>query len=109
MSFPFGKQIVVTTRTAAGKDSYGNQAFTETQATVSGAFAPAAGTEALDAQDQVVSQPQAFLPHDTVVDMNTVLTIDGADYEVTGAPEVWVSPFTGKRPGIRVALRRVTG
>lgn len=109
MNLPFGLPITITSRTRSGTDAYGNPEWTETSTTVTGAFAPSAGSESTNHQDQVVNQPQAFLPYGTAVDSTSKLTINGTSYEVDGDPEHWSSPFTGWQGGIRVPLRLVTG
>lgn len=110
--FPFGEDIIITTRTQDGVDDQGDAIVTDTTVTVSGAFAPAASVETTVAQDQVTTQAQAYLPAGTVVSSTSKLTIRGIDYEVTGDPEDWgPSPVTGWNPGILgpVSLKRITG
>jgi SPP1 family predicted phage head-tail adaptor len=112
MSFSpaYGDEITITTRTQTGVDEkYGNPVYTETTVTVTGAFAPAAGTETTEGQDQVVSQPLALLPYGTEIDSTAKLTINGLDYEIDGEPQSWSSPFVTWQPGISVPLKRITG
>jgi hypothetical protein len=105
VTFPFGDPITIITRAKSGVDSYGDDVFTESSVTVSGAFDPAIGIESLGAGDTVVTQPQALLPYGTVVSSNSVLLIRGLRYEVDGTPNDWSSPFTGWAAGVAVPLR----
>jgi hypothetical protein len=109
VTFPAGEDIAVVTRTKAGRNAYGDDVFTETTVTVTGAFAPAIGYELTGAGDTVVAQPQAYLPAGTAVTAASVLVIRGDRYEVDGEPADWRDPFDGWTPGIAVPLRRVTG
>lgn len=109
MNLPAGEPITVTSRTQTGSDEYGDPIYMVTTVTVTGVLAPAIGAETTSGQDQVITQPTAFLPAGTVVDSLSKLTIRGVDYEVDGTPEDWRSPFTGWQPGIVVPLKRVTG
>lgn len=106
----FGEPITVITRTTTGVDADGNDADTETDTAVFGGFDPAIGSESTGGgKDQVSSQPQAYLPSGTAVTSTSVLVIRGLRYEVDGTPNVWQSPLTGRKPGIAVPLKRVTG
>lgn len=112
----FGEPITVTTRAkqvdADGNpvlDEFNNPVYLTTSVTVSGAFAPAIGYETTNSQDQVVTQPTAYLPAGMVVTSLSKLTIRGQDYEVDGDPQDWRSPFTGWAPGIVVPLKRTSG
>lgn len=116
VTFAFGEQITVTTRTQQVDDSgdpvyddYGNPVHDTSTVVVVGAFDPAIGFERTDGMDQVQVQPTAYLPSGTAVDSTSKLTIRGLDYEVDGDVESWRSPFTGWRPGIQAPLKRVTG
>lgn len=110
MDFSFGEPITVVTRTKTGVDSYGDDVYTESSVTVTGAFDPAIGYESTtQGGDTVVSQPQALLPYGTAVGPLSVLVIRGDRYEVDGTPNQWRSPFDGTEFGVAVPLRRVTG
>lgn len=50
-----------------------------------------------------------FFPGGTDVLSTDRFRVRGTVYEVDGEPGDWRSPFTGRRPGVEVALKRVTG
>ena len=115
MSFAYGEDIIVTTRTQTGADDYGDPVYTETTITRKGGFNPAIGIEMTNGQDQVVVQPQAvFTGQDgvdvaAVIDSTSALTIRGKQYEVDGDVEWIRSPFTGWKAGLVAPLKRTTG
>lgn len=109
MTFPFGEPITIVTRVKSGTDDYGDDTFTESTVTVSGAFDPTIGIEYTGSGDTVVTNPQALLPYDAPVTSTSVLVIRGDRYEVDGEPNQWRSPFTGWEAGLAVPLKRVTG
>lgn len=109
MTFPFGDQVTILRRTAAGTDAYGNTVLTAVPQTVIGAFDPGGSTELVQGQDMVVSQPTVYLPAGTVVGATDALVVAGVTYEVDGAPRPWRSPFTGVPFGVAVKVKAVTG
>lgn len=115
--FPTGKTVVVVHRTIV-RDAVGNETITETGQTSHDnvAVAPRPAEPQGELAEQVsrsrtllVSGLTVFLPADAVVDADDRLEIDGELYEIDGLPTNWESPYTGWRPGMAVAARRVTG
>lgn len=110
-----GESITVTTRTQSGTDAYGNPTYVTTSLTRRGAFSPSGGVELTGAGDLVTSTPQVLFTRQAAVDIAAVATSDsqvtvrGGVYTVDGEPGDWVSPFTGRRAGLLIPLKRSTG
>lgn len=109
MTFPFGEPITLVHRTKGAPDTYGNDTWTTTSTTVVGAFNPGGSSESVQGQDVLTVQPAVYLPAGTPLASIDGVQIRGLSYEVDGAPNTWVNPFTGWQPGIEVRLKRVTG
>lgn len=98
-------------RTVTGQDAYGDDTFAEVTVAVAGIFAPGGSTETTASGDQVTTQPTLYLPAPAPSAVDT-FTINGAPFQVDGAPEPWpANPFTGRTPAfpVVVKLRRTTG
>jgi hypothetical protein len=109
MTFPFGQPITLIRRVKAALDAFGNDTWTTTTATVSGAFNPGTSVELVQGEDLLTTQPTVMLPPGTQVNALDAVQVDGLVYEVDGSPNSPVNPFTGWAPGVVVKLRRVTG
>lgn len=109
MTFPFGEPIALHTRAVTGRDSFGNDIYTDTVTTVQGAFDPGGSTEAVQGQDLVITQPTVYLPAGTQVAAVDAVQVAGLMFEVDGSPNAPQNPFTGWQPGVVVKLRGVTG
>jgi hypothetical protein len=109
MDFPFGDQITVVARTAAGRDGDGNTTYTTVNTVVRGQFVPAGSVELVQGLDVVTNQPTVYLPAGTVVKATDQVVAAGVTFEVDGAPNAPVNGFTGWAPGVVVRLRNVTG
>lgn len=109
MTFPFGEQITLVHRTKGTPDAYGNDTWTTTTTTVTGAFNPGSSVESVQGQDLLTVQPAVYLPAGTPLAAIDAVQIRGLTYEVDGSPNTWVNPFTGWQPGVEVRLKRVTG
>lgn len=109
MTFPFGMEITLLTRTKGSPDTYGNDTWTTTSSIVHGAFNPGSSSELVQGQDLLTVQPSVYLPAGTVVAAVDAVQVGGLVYEVDGSPNDWVSPYTGHAFGIEVRLKRVTG
>jgi hypothetical protein len=107
--FPFGQPIVLVRRVKAAPDVLGNDTWTTTTSTVSGAFNPGTSVELVQGEDILTTQPTVMLPPGTLVEAIDAVQVDGLTYEVDGSPNSPVNPFTGWRPGVVVKLKRVTG
>lgn len=111
MTYPFGPTVTLLTRGAAtGTDQDGNDVFTPTPTPVQAQyFRPGSTTEILGSQDTVTVQPEVgFYPGTVLTPFDHVL-IGGVVYDVDGAPQPVVNPFTGTNFGTVVKLRSVTG
>lgn len=109
MTFPFGQYVELVVRTKGPPDVLGNDTWTTITKTVRGAFAPRGSVEQVQGQDTITTQPTVYLPADTVLTALDAVTVGDVTYEVDGAPNLWVNPFTGHRFGIEVRLKDVTG
>jgi hypothetical protein len=112
VTVPFTVPITLAKRVVTSTDAYGNDVYTETTSTVQGVFAPGVSMENTQGEDQVVSQPTAYLPASVDPSAVDVLEVGGLRYQIDGEPQVWgAHPFTGWRPPLPmiVPLRRVTG
>jgi hypothetical protein len=69
----------------------------------------ATGAEKTSGQDTVIVGYAALLPPGSDVVATDQLRWRGLDYDVTGEPGVYATPFTGTDPGVHVSMRRVTG
>lgn len=103
--------VTLITRTVTGRDADGSDAYSEVTSTAGGAvFAPGGSTEQLQGQDLVVESPR-FIWVNTVPDLTAVDAIQrasGDKYEVTGTPEYYVHPRTGRQV-LQVNVQKVTG
>jgi len=112
MEFPFGEPAIFQMAVEGDDDAFGNPTMTfADEVTVEGcAFAPAGSQELYGVgRNQVVTNPQLFVPPGTVVTARSKVKIRGEDYKVNGRPAVWRSPFTGWEPGTVVDLEVVDG
>lgn len=110
MRFPFGQSVTLHTRTVVGEDEYGNTVYEEVDTVVRVvAVWPRTSTEAVQAQDQVVSGLWALFPPTHDVSAVDAITVYGKRYEIDGEPGRYLSPLTGRDVGFQLALRRVTG
>lgn len=108
--FAFPESATLHTRSIASQDSDGNDVWSPSDVTVTGAFAPAGSTELVQGQDTVITNPTFYLsPGSPVPSATDQLTVRGAKYEIDGEPEVYANPFTGNRPGAVLRLNKVTG
>lgn len=107
-----GETVTLITRTVTGRDADGNDVYSDVTSTASGGavFAPGGSTEQLQGQDLVVSSPRFIwinvIPNLTAVD--AIQRANGDKYEVTGTPEYYVHPRTGRQV-LQVNVQKVTG
>lgn len=113
MTFPYGETVTILTRTETGTDRYGNPTFAwpAPGVDVDGcAVAPRSATEPAQVGRQaVITGLTVYMPPGTVVGPYDRLSLRGVTYEVDGEAGEWVSPFSGWRPGVEVAVKRVEG
>lgn len=123
MYFSHGESVTVL-RAVAGADGYGDPVLADWANTgsivstaVQGcAVAPSSGanlsgTSAEDNNNRtaVIVGLQLYLPAGTDIRSSDRVVVRGETFEVEGIPGDWRSPFTGWRPGVEVALIKVSG
>jgi hypothetical protein len=104
--------ITVTLLTAAvtGQDAYLNDVYSFTSSDVGPcAWVPGATSEATEGTEQVISDGELYLPPGTAIKALDQVIILGVQYEVTGKPNAWFSPFTGVASPVMARVRLVTG
>jgi hypothetical protein len=109
--FPFG--MSVTVRRGGGVDKFGDpDPDSVTTHVVAGcAVAPRTSTEDTTGRgDTVIVGLTLYGPYDADIAATDVVELPGGDrYQVVGEPGRWASPMSRRRPGLSVALERVTG
>jgi hypothetical protein len=111
-TFRHGDTVTVHRRAKTGKkDPLGNAiyAFTDTAYTGVAVWAPGPGTEQTDDRDQLTTERAMLLPPGADITAYDEVTVRGLRYAVDGDPMEHISPLTGRRGGVEVNLRRVTG
>lgn len=74
------------------------------------AFAPEASSEDHAGGRQAVLAPATlYAPTGADIQPQDRIVVRGETFEVDGDRSDWRNPYSGHRPGISVALRRVTG
>lgn len=102
----YGKTIAIVPQTV---DKFGNRTA-GAPVTVPGCVVyDTPGSEAVKGQDTVTYTATVLAPPGTVVASTDRVNVDGVTFEVVGEPVVWVSPYTGRSPGVQINLRRVVG
>lgn len=114
MMFLHGETVVLIGRTVTGRDSDGNDVYTDTETTLTNCPAwPRTSSELVQGQDLVIIGLNVLCPPGTNARAVDRARIDAGPnagtYEVDGEPGAWSSPLTGWTPGVQVALTRVTG
>jgi len=107
----FGETVTVRRRVQGEDDRFGNPTWTWADDQVDGvAVAPRSSAEpAQVGRLAVITGLSVYLPTDTTIGPHDRLVVRGIEYEVEGEPGDWRSPYSGRRPGIEVAVRRVEG
>lgn len=73
------------------------------------AVAPSSSSEDNANRQGVVAGLTVYAPADADIRHTDRVEVRGLVYEVDGTPNDWRSPFSGRRPGLEVALKRVEG
>jgi hypothetical protein len=109
-ALPNGQYVTLRHRVVAGQDEYNNDtyAFTEVQVGPC-SVQPTSSQEATSFTDQTSTGVLVFMPRGTNVSYLDAMIIDGVEYEVTGDPENWASPFSGHTSPVRVSGQLVKG
>lgn len=111
MSFFRGNEtVVITRRSAASVDAYGNKTFTTTTITVKDVFLGFGTTnEPVDAnRDPVDQSVTLYFPNGTQIQEGDVFTVRNVKWVKDGSPEVWENPF-GLDAGVVVKVRKRNG
>lgn len=113
MTYPFmpnGQMVTLRSRYVTGKDDFGNDQYGYTESVVGPcAVQQASSRETISATDQVSTGMIVFMPFGTKVSYLDSVILNGDEYEVTGTPDTWTSPFSGHTAPIRVHCILVKG
>jgi hypothetical protein len=113
MGYPlltYGQMVTVRNRFADGRDEYGNDKYSYTETVVGPcSVQQASSRENISNTDQVVTGMTVFMPFGTEIGYLDSVIINGAEYEVTGTPDTWTSPFSGHTAPIMVRCVLVQG
>jgi hypothetical protein len=107
MSYPVlanGRMVTLRHRFVSGQDDYGNDTYDYTDEEVGPCSIQQANSrETTTFSDQVLTGIIVFMPWGTEVDYEDRMIVDGDEYEITGDPDHWQSPFSGNTAPIRVS------
>ena len=107
-----GETVTVTVRELAGRGAKGASVYNERDVDVDGVVVwPTGSTEDVQGRDTVTAGLTVLIPPSAPVTVDAIakITVRGNPYEVDGTPDDWQSPFTRRKPGLAVRLKRVTG
>jgi hypothetical protein len=106
-----GLTVTIVHRVLSGaKDEFENDVYTTKTENVSGcAIQPASSRESLALADQLSSNVVIFVPFGTDVTYIDAVICNGVQYEVTGVPDTWTSPFSGNTAPIRIDGTMIEG
>jgi SPP1 family predicted phage head-tail adaptor len=109
-ALPYGKMVTLRHRVVAGQDEYNNEtyAFTEVQVGPCSVQQGHSGEE-VAYTDRVTTDITVYVPYGTDVGYLDAIIVDDVEYEVTGDPSHWMSPFSGRSSPIRVFGQIVKG
>jgi hypothetical protein len=92
------------------QDSYGNDVYTEQNFQIPNCvFQPGGSSENLSFADQSNTSDTIYMPYGTDVTYLDAIIYNGITFEVTGVPNQWVSPFSGRVSPIRVEVTTISG
>lgn len=107
---PYGEMVTVRNRFASGQDEFGNDKYSYTETVVGPcSVQQASSRESITATDQVATGMIIFMPFGTKIGYLDSVVIGNDEYEVTGTPDTWTSPFSGHTSPIRVSCILVKG
>jgi len=110
MQLPRGETVIRIRRIPGGRDAYGDPVGdSEDRLTITGcALAPRqAGEQIAPGRLAVTSGMDLYAPAGSDILPSDRIEVRGVLWEVDGEPGDWVSPYTGRRPGMIVPLVRV--
>ena len=109
----FGETVTVLRMVETTTDRYGRpvQTWPEPGVDVDGcAVAPRTSTEPAQVGRQgVITGVTVYLPAGTAIGPHDRVRARGVVYDVEGEPGDWRNPYSGRTPGIEVALTRHEG
>lgn len=109
-TFPFAETFTIVSRTVTSQDADGNDVYSDTEMSTTGAFAPEGSSELIQGQNTVLTHPTIYLSNGAPVPSPTdKIRARGILYDIDGEPQVFHNPFTGEEPGPVLRLLRVTG
>jgi len=102
-SFNNGVTVTLVRKTVTGQDEFGNDVYTSTNVDVwPCSVQPAASREVLAFADQITAQITVFFPSNADITYVDAIIWNGNQYEITGVPDQWQSPFSGHISPIRI-------
>jgi hypothetical protein len=105
-----GLTVTIVQRVLNGIDEFDNDVYTTVNKDVSGcSIQPASSRESLSFADQLTSNVVIFVPFGTDVTYIDAVICNGVQYEVTGVPDTWTSPFSGNTAPIRIDGNMIEG
>jgi hypothetical protein len=109
--FPFSVTMTLVKRVLTGtQDAYGNDVYTEKNIQVSNCvFQPGGSSENTSFADQSNTSDTIYVPYGTDVTYLDAIIYNGIKFEITGVPNQWVSPFSGRVSPIRVEVSKIEG
>ena len=109
-ALPSGKTVTLRHRVVAGQDEYGNDTFSFVEVQVGPCSVQQGHSgEEIAYTDRVTTDITVYVPYGTDVGYLDVVIVDDVEYEVTGDPAHWLSPFSGHTSPIRVSGQLVKG
>jgi len=109
-ALPNGKMVTLRHRVVAGQDNYGNDTLSFTEVNIGPCSVQQGHSgEVQTYTDRTVTDITVYVPYGTDVGFLDVMIVDGLEYEVTGDPATWQSPFSGHTAPIRVEGQLVKG
>jgi hypothetical protein len=110
MPLNYGIIVTIVHRVVTGTDDFGNDVYGTTKEDVGQCSVyPVTSRENLNFADQLSSGIVVFVPYGTDVSYIDAIIVNGVQYEVTGQPDVWVSPFSGHTAPVRIDATVVKG
>lgn len=106
-----GEPVTLVTRTRNGVDSDGNDVYTDTPTDVLGGCViwPRGSSELVQGVDTTITGLWLLFPPGTQVSATDRVIARGDTWEVDGDAQQHRSPFTGRIPGVLVAVTKVRG
>ena len=108
-SFSHPAPITIIRRVVTGTDDFGNDVYGQTSEDVTGSVAPSTSRENLNQADQLASGVVVMVPFGTDVTYIDAFIVNGVQYEVSGQPDTWTSPFSGNSAPVRIEGTLVVG